>query len=66
MKAKKNLNYDHDYTVENGRVINNAPPLEMGITKLARIKRAAKKAEKVSVIVEANAIAKLRERFEDM
>ena len=66
MKAKKNLNYDQNYTIKNGRLINNAPPLEMGITKLANAKRAAKRAEKISIIVDANEVSKLRESFEGM
>ena len=65
-EAKKNLNYDTDYTVKNGRLINNAPPLEMGITKLANAKRAMRHAEKVNVIVEANEITKMRDQLGDM
>ena len=59
MKAKKNLMYDHDYTVKNGRLVNNAPPTQMGITKMARAKKAQKRAEKIGMIVEANNISRM-------
>jgi|TARA_R110000765_G_scaffold412166_1_gene511660 hypothetical protein len=59
MKAKKNLMYDKDYTVKDGRLINNAPPTQMGITKMANRKRAEKRAEKVGIIVEANNISRM-------
>ena len=39
MKHKQNPFYDQDYTVKNGRLINNAPPLEMGITKICNMKK---------------------------
>jgi hypothetical protein len=51
--------YDQDYTVKNGRLINNAPPTQMGITKMARAKKAQKRAEKIGMIVEANNISRM-------
>ena len=59
MKAKKNFMYNEDYTVKDGRLINNAPPTQMGITKMANMNRAKKRAEKISMIVEANGISKM-------
>jgi len=58
MKAKKNLNYDHDYTIKNGRLINDAPEPSTGLWKAAQRRKAIKRAEKVSMIVEANQISK--------
>jgi hypothetical protein len=59
MKAKKNFMYDSNYTVKDGRLINNAPRTQMGITKMANMNRAKKRAEKISMIVEANGISKM-------
>ena len=47
-----------DYTIKNGRLINNAPELEMGITKAARMRREMKRAKKVRMIAEGNELAK--------
>ena len=58
MKAKKNYNYDHDYTIKNGRLINDAPEPSTGLWKAAQRRKAIKRAEKVSMIVEANQISK--------
>lgn len=46
-------------TVKNGRLINNRPDSEMGITKMARMKKAEKRAEKISMMVEASRISKM-------
>tara|TARA_R110002049_G_C9008479_1_gene550435 strand:+ start:229 stop:399 length:171 start_codon:yes stop_codon:yes gene_type:complete len=51
--------YNEDYTVKNGRLINNAPPTQMGITKMAKMNKVKKRAEKISMIVEANSISKM-------
>jgi len=60
MKTKKNnIMYNSDYTVQDGRLINNAPRTEMGITKMANMKRVQKRASKVGIIVEANSISKM-------
>jgi len=61
MKAKRNYMYDQDYTVKNGRLINNAPELEMGITKMAKMNTAKKRANKISMMVEAKEISRFRE-----
>ena len=60
MKLKGNPNYDQDYTVENGRLINNAPDLTTGLWKMAQGRKALKKAEKINLIVEANEISRMR------
>mgnify|MGYP003647267602 FL=1 len=60
MKLKGNPNYDDDYTVKNGRLINNAPDLTTGLWKMAQARKALKKAEKVNIIVEANEISNMR------
>ena len=57
MRLKGNPHYDDDYTVENGRLVNNAPPLEMGITKLCRIKKSMDRMEKIMTKVDADEIA---------
>jgi len=46
-------------TIKNGRLINNRPDSEMGITKICRMKKAEKRAEKISMIVEANRISNM-------
>ncbi len=60
MKAKRNYMYDDNYTIKNGRLINNAPELEMGISKLCRMNKARKKAEKIMMKVEADEISRFR------
>jgi hypothetical protein len=46
-----------EYTIKNGRLINNAPELEMGITKAARMRKEMKRAKKVRMIAEGNELA---------
>ena len=41
------------YKVKGGRMINTAPPLEMGITKATRERREMKKIDAVSTIAQA-------------
>lgn len=48
---------DYNYTIKNGRLINNAPPLESGISQAARLKKQMKRAEKVRMIAEGNELA---------
>ena len=60
---KKNRNYDQDYTVKNGRLINNAGELSTGLWKSAQRRKAIKRAEKISMIVEANQISKDIDEF---
>tara|TARA_R100000700_G_scaffold38893_1_gene50853 strand:+ start:847 stop:1050 length:204 start_codon:yes stop_codon:yes gene_type:complete len=45
------------YLVKDGRLINHAPSPEMGLTKLANMKKAIKRAEKVRMIAEGNELA---------
>jgi hypothetical protein len=49
---------NRDYTIKNGRLINNAPDSEMGIVKAARLKKMMNRAEKVRMIAEGNELAK--------
>ncbi len=58
MKARKNYNYDQDYTIKKGRLINNASEPVTGLWKAAQRRKAIKRAEKVAMIVEANQISK--------
>ena len=46
-------------TIKNGRLINNRPDSEMGITKMARIKKEMKRSDKIAMMVEANRISKM-------
>ena len=46
-----------DYTIKKGRLINNAPPLEMGLSKAARLRKEIKRGEKVRMIAEGNELA---------
>ncbi len=50
---------DRDYTIKKGRLINNAPELEMGISKAARFRKEMKRAEKVRMIAEGNELANM-------
>lgn len=47
----------NDYTIKNGRLINNAPELESGISKAARMRQEIKRGKKVRMIAEANEMA---------
>lgn len=46
------------YDMKDGRLMNNAPQPEMGITKLVNMKKAMKRANKVRMIAEGNELAK--------
>ena len=48
----------NDYTIKGGRLINNAPECEMGITKAARMRKQIKRADKVRMIAEGNELSK--------
>ena len=50
---------DRDYTIKKGRLINNAPELEMGLSKAARFRKEMKRAEKVRMIDEGNELANM-------
>jgi len=52
-----------DYTIKNGRLVNNAPPLQTGLCKMAEMRKAMKKSEKVSMIADAIDIAEMREEM---
>ncbi len=47
-----------DYTIQNGRLVNNAQPLESGISQASRLKKNRERAEKVRMIAEGNELAK--------
>lgn len=57
---------DSDYTIKNGRLINNAPPLETGLCKMAKMRKAIKKSEKVSMIADGMDMAEMREQMRKM
>jgi len=46
-----------DYTIKDGRLINNAPTSEMGIVKAARYRKMMIRADKVRMIAEGNELA---------
>ena len=50
---------DRDYTIKKGRLINNAPELEMGLSKAARFRKEMKRAEKVRMIAEGNELSNM-------
>lgn len=52
-----------DYTIKNGRLINNAPPLQTGLCKMAKMRSAVKKAEKISMIADGMDMAEMREQM---
>jgi len=45
------------YDMKDGRLINNAPEPEMGLTKLINMKNSIKRAKKVRMIAEGNELA---------
>lgn len=61
---KKNYGYDHDYTVKDGRLINNAPPLKTGIDRAVEMKRSEKNMKKIMQKVDAIRIAKMIDKQE--
>lgn len=46
------------YEVKNGRLINNAAPLQTGLQTALEIKKSLKRAKKVQMIAEGNELAK--------
>lgn len=50
-------------TMKNGRPINNRPEPEMGLSKMARLRKEMKRAEKVQIVADGNAMAKAREEM---
>ena len=57
MRRKRNLSYDHDYTIKRGRLINNANEPTTGLWKAAQVRKMIKRAEKINIIVEAEQIS---------
>lgn len=65
MKTYKDL-IDSEYTVKDGRLINNAQPLEMGISKAARMRREVSRNKKVAKIAEGIEMAEARKDIRNM
>lgn len=65
MKTYKDL-IDSEYTVKDGRLINNAPPLEMGISKAARLRRDVRDGKKIAKIADGIEMAETRKNIRDM
>jgi len=55
-----------DYTIKNGRLINNAPPLETGISKAARLRRDVRRSRKISKIADGIEMAEMRKNIKNM
>ena len=62
--ARKNYGYDSDYTIEDGRLKNNAPPLETGIDRAVQKSRSAKNMKKIMQKVDAIRIASMIDKQE--
>ncbi len=62
MKYPRHIS-DGGYSMKNGRLINDAPPLQTGICKMAQMRKAMKKAEKVSMIADGMDVAEMREHM---
>ena len=54
---------ESDYTIKNGRLINNAPPLEMGISKAARLRRDVRRSKKIAKIADGIEMAEARKEM---
>jgi|TARA_R100000482_G_scaffold33284_1_gene10865 hypothetical protein len=57
MEYYKGSPAEQGYTIKDGRLINMAPSPEMGITKLAEMRKNLKRAKKVRMIAEGNELA---------
>jgi len=57
---------DSEYTIKNGRLINNAPPLEMGISKAARLRRDVRRSRKIAKIADGIEMAEMRKDIKKM
>lgn len=73
MKMKLNLGnsvYQSGLTVQNGRLVNNAPDGRMGITKMAAAVKEMKREQKIDMqtqaILRADAIEEMREMMGGM
>ena len=62
MKTYQDL-MNSEYTVKNGRLINNAPPLEMGISKAARLRREVHRSKKIAKIADGIEMAEARKEM---
>ena len=62
--ARKNYGYDSDYTIEDGRLKNNAPPLETGIDRAVQKSRSEKNMKKIMQQVDAIRIASMIDKQE--
>jgi len=62
MKTYQDL-MNSEYTIKNGRLINNAPPLEMGISKAARLRREVHRSKKIAKIADGIEMAEARKEM---
>ena len=62
--VRKNYGYDSDYTIKDGRLINNAPSLETGIDRAAQKRRSEKNMKNIMQKVDAIRIANMIEKQE--
>lgn len=62
MKTYQDL-MNSEYTIKNGRLINNAPPLEMGISKAARLRREVHRSRKIAKIADGIEMAEARKEM---
>ncbi len=62
MKTYRDL-ISSEYTIKDGRLINNAPPLEMGISKAARLRKEVRRGEKISKIADGIEMAEARKEI---
>ena len=62
--ARKNYGYDSDYTIEDGRLKNNAPPLETGIDRAVQKSRSEKNMKRIMQKVDAIRIASMIDKQE--
>jgi len=62
MKTYQDL-MNSEYTIKNGRLINNAPQLEMGISKAARLRREVHRSKKIAKIADGIEMAEARKEM---
>lgn len=62
--VRKNYGYDNDYTIKDGRLKNNAPPLETGIDRAVKRKKSEKNMKSIMQQVDAIRIAAMIDKQE--
>lgn len=63
-KSLRHVSYDSDYTIKDGRLINNAPDTETGIFRAGQIRKSEKNMKKIMQQVDAIRIAKMIDNTE--